>query len=57
MAQTDASIFSIEFLKKKTNTQKINPYFTLVIKNFSPKLVMAVEATTNHGRSHPKIRP
>ena len=26
MAQTDASIFPIEFLKKKPDSQKINPY-------------------------------
>ena len=32
MAQTDASIFPLEFLKKKTDSQKINPYFSLVIK-------------------------
>ena len=53
MAQTDASIFPLEFLKKKTDSQKIRPYFTLVIKKLSHKLVIPIETSTNHERSHP----
>ena len=53
MAQTDASNFPLEFLKKKPDSQKINPYFSLVIKKLSYKLVIPIENTTNHERSHP----
>ena len=53
MAQTDASIFPIEYLKKKPDTQKISPYFTLVIKKLSHKLVIPIETSTNHEHSHP----
>ena len=32
-AQTDASIFPLEFLKKKTDSQKIKPLFYISEKN------------------------
>ena len=48
MAQTDASIFPLEFLKKKkTDSQKINPYFSLVIKKLSHKLIIPISSSTN----------
>ena len=53
MAQTDASIFPLEFSKKKPDTQKIRPYFTLVIKKLSHKLVIPIETYSNNERSHP----
>ena len=48
MAQTDASIFPIEFSKKKKRIhRKLNPYFTLVIKKLSRKLLIPVWASEN----------
>ena len=45
MAQTDASIFPLEFLKKKLDSQKINPYFLLVIKNVSHTISQILRVT------------
>ena len=37
MAQTDASIFPIEFSKKKTDSQKIKPLFYISDQKIVPK--------------------
>ena len=45
--------FSYRIFEKKPDSQKINPYFTYVIKKLSGKLVIPIETSTNHERSHP----
>ena len=47
MAQTDASIFPLEFLKKKLDSQKINSYFLSVIRKLSSKLLKLRRRKTN----------